>query len=128
MLLVISSFVFAVPVFLFAKRRKTKHAVMFTALTCTSMLYHGKIYVNYVKYVDIPLAHMMMLGYTGHGMRRWLETSNINYLRGCIASTTGSILYIINKYILRNKDRRDFYHSLVQISGALAICHYINAS
>lgn len=124
MLLVVSSLVFTIPVFFFAKRRKPAQAAMFTALTCTSMLYHGKIYVDVVKYLDIPLAHAMMLGYTGHGMRRWRATSNINYLRGCIASIAGSILYIVNKHLLN----RDLYHSLVQISGALAICHYINAS
>jgi hypothetical protein len=77
-----------------------------------------------VKYLDIPLAHTMMIGYTGHGIRRWLASSNKNYMRGCIASTAGSILYIINKHILK----RDLYHSLVQLSGAIAIVHYINAS
>ena len=124
MLLVVSSLVFTIPVVFFAKRRKPAHAVMFTTLTCTSMLYHGKIYVDIVKYLDIPLAHAMMLGYTGHGVRRWVATSNINYIRGCIASIAGSILYIVNKHVLK----RDLYHSLVQTSGAIAICQYINAS
>ena len=128
MLLVVSSCVFAIPVFLFAKRRKPAQATMFTLLTCTSMLYHGKIYVRYVKYLDIPLAHTMMLGYTGHGMRRWLATSNKDYMRGCIASTAGSILYILNKHVLKRKNKRDIYHSLVQLSGAIAIVHYIKAS
>ena len=122
MFLVISSCVFAIPVFLFAKRRKTKHATMFTILTCTSMLYHGKVYDRYVRYLDIPLAHTMMVGYTWHGMRRWLATFHKIYIRGCIASTAGSILYIINKKVLN----QDVYHCLVQISGVIAIVHYIN--
>lgn len=124
MLLIVSSCLFVIPMSLFLRRRRPKHASLFGVLTTTSIMYHGKICFHCIKYIDVPLAHAMMIGYTWDGIRKWSQTYNMSYVVGCVMSTLGTLFYIANARFIK----KDCLHSLVHVSGVVSIIQYIKAS
>ena len=125
MVLLFTSCLFIVPVFISMKKRRRNESLSVSILTCTSLWYHGT--QNSIAYfIDKTYAHIFSIYYISKACLNCIFKRRTTDIVTCIFSISSALLHYTEntRKIQDNTKARVLVHSGLHITGTIALSIY----